>query len=314
LGKILPSISAEYGPKLKALSNEYIAQLKNNEKIYDDLRKNYEIKEEELPTQADDYVERYKALLDEYNAQIASYSKSDEDLEKQHEINKENLKKQLDLSYDQIRIFESVPMQKKLLASELDSSLRSHAAAIKQTNVIDTIQSIIFDVSKGSLYLATGWRWAGANTHKKFSFFPSEANNNQNPSPSIKLVRNLNWPWMILGSEAVCVCTDPGEGKPQFVNVTFPGFLGVLSGMNNHRVALACSQTGNHKQEGMPVTLLFRRVLEEATTKDEALKIISESQPASSMNVTIAGVDGLARVELDPLRQKIGYAHIVEAV
>ncbi len=32
------------------------------------------------------------------------------------------------------------------------------------------------------------------------------------------------------------------------------------------------------------------------------------------MNVTIAGVDGLAKVELDPLRQKIGYAHIVEAV
>lgn len=199
-----------------------------------------------------------------------------------------------------------------LTSLPLNSSSRSHINAIKKVNQNITIQSILFDVNNGSLSLATGWDWAANNNWKKHSISPPIIKEDEQSNTSIKLVRNLDWPWPILGSEAICVCTDPGDNKPQFVNVTFPGYLGVLSGMNNQknrRIALACNQVGGFKQAGLPVTLLLRRILEEATTTNEALKIISENRPASSMNITIVGQDGIAKVELDPSRQQMGYAH-----
>ncbi len=83
---------------------------------------------------------------------------------------------------------------------------------------------------------------------------------------------------------ALVVC-EP-EGQTPFVNIGWLGFVGCISGMNTEHIAL--SEIGDHfsddveSLEGTPMPFLLRRVLEEATTLDEALTIIEEAPRTSS--------------------------------
>jgi len=93
------------------------------------------------------------------------------------------------------------------------------------------------------------------------------------------------------------------EGRKSFVTITWPGFSGVLSGMNSDGLCCAVMEVrlGKVTTDGMPSTLLFRRVLEEASSLDEALAILETAVKVAGNNLIVIDGQGRAAVaELGP--------------
>ncbi|MGB1013495.1 MAG: C45 family autoproteolytic acyltransferase/hydrolase [Nannocystaceae bacterium] len=94
------------------------------------------------------------------------------------------------------------------------------------------------------------------------------------------------------------------DGKYPFVSVGWPGMTGVTTGINARGilVALNTTRTDDAGDEGLPVSLVLRRVLEEADTLDSAIEILEGPDVRTSAAVLIA--DGMARrsaiVEMAP--------------
>jgi predicted choloylglycine hydrolase len=177
-----------------------------------------------------------------------------------------------------------------------------------------TIQSVIFNTTSKQVHLATGQVSAAHTFFRTFSLFGEQE---ARVDKAAILARNLDWPWGFLAPYTILVRTHSDGEKRGFVNVTFPGFIGVLTGMNDQGVALACCQSGQNRQTpGEPVTLLFRRVLEHAATADEAGLLLGSGDTisASSMNLVVVAPDRAFAVELDPARRRQGSAAIHFAV
>ena len=81
-----------------------------------------------------------------------------------------------------------------------------------------------------------------------------------------------------LQEHAVLVVAQP-DGRIPFVNVTFAGFIGSVSGMNDQQVSIGeMGGSGQGKWAGSPMAFLVRRVLEEAKTLDDAIQIFKTSK------------------------------------
>lgn len=81
-----------------------------------------------------------------------------------------------------------------------------------------------------------------------------------------------------LQDHAIVMIAEP-EGKIPFVNVTYAGFIGSVSGMNRQQVSVGeMGGRGLGKWNGTPMAFLVRRVLEEARTLDEAIAIFRDSK------------------------------------
>lgn len=117
------------------------------------------------------------------------------------------------------------------------------------------------------------------------------------------LARNLDFFGNgVLEKTGIAIVFKP-MGRKSFVSITWPGFSGVLSGMNRDGLCCAVMEVrlGKVTTNGMPSTLLFRRVLEEASTVDEALAILEESVKVAGNNLIIIDREGRAAVaELGP--------------
>lgn len=200
-------------------------------------------------------------------------------------------------SMDRERVLNSFPI-----------SSTNHIKALEEVNRVDTIQSIVFNSTTLEIEIASAW---GSSATANFKKFPREkCFPNSNPvqnNHEVKLGRNLDWPWKALGPYTVVILTE-AQNKQRFANITFPGYMGCLSGMNESGVALACCQAGNTSGDGLLVTLLFRKILEEATSAQEAIGVISENSSASSMNLTISDPHEVLAVEINPVVAKKGYS------
>jgi isopenicillin-N N-acyltransferase like protein len=76
---------------------------------------------------------------------------------------------------------------------------------------------------------------------------------------------------------AVIVVAEPEHGIP-FVNVTYAGFLGSVTGMNARHVSIGeMGGGGVGHWEGVPMTWLVREVLETAGTLDEAIAVFRDN-------------------------------------
>ncbi len=74
-----------------------------------------------------------------------------------------------------------------------------------------------------------------------------------------------------LQEHAVLTIAEP-RGKIPFVNVTYAGFVGSVTGMNAERVSIGeMGGRGMGHWDGVPMALLVRMVLEEADTLDQAI-------------------------------------------
>lgn len=205
---------------------------------------------------------------------------------------------------------------KTLMISPVDSSnLETYKKVLRDKNVQDrvakTAQSIIFGGDL-SVHLAVAEKSAANTSWTAYS--SEEVFDIENQENHSVMARNLDWSNPLIYQFTLLVVHDPGEGKNKFVNVSFPGYLGVLTGMNEKGVSVGCCVVGSHtgqavNAKGISNPMIYRKVLEEASTTEEAVSIMKTLEPAFSMNMGIAGPDGVAILELDPLRQKKGSAY-----
>lgn len=80
-----------------------------------------------------------------------------------------------------------------------------------------------------------------------------------------------------LQDHAILVVAEPTGGIP-FVNVTYAGFIGSVTGMNAAHVSIGeMGGGGLGHWEGVPMALLVREVLETAGDLDAALKVFREN-------------------------------------
>jgi isopenicillin-N N-acyltransferase like protein len=114
--------------------------------------------------------------------------------------------------------------------------------------------------------------------------------------------RNLDFPGRGIAHRHSMVMVYRPTGKYAFASVTWPGMAGVLSGMNEHGLALAVMNVYNKKDtaQGVPYVLLFRRVLENCRTFDEAKKLLETTDRTCGNNLMVVDATGKCGVfELD---------------
>ncbi len=103
----------------------------------------------------------------------------------------------------------------------------------------------------------------------------------------------------------VVVRFEPDDGL-DFISVAWPGLIGVVTGINDARIAVAinAAQSADSRQIGTPVSLVLRNVLQHASTLDDAVRIIRESQVfiADSYLVADGKTNQAVVVEKTPLR------------
>lgn len=76
---------------------------------------------------------------------------------------------------------------------------------------------------------------------------------------------------------AVTVFARP-TGRRAWVNVTYAGFIGSVTGMNDRRIAVGeMGGGGEGRWDGMPMPMLVRLALEEAGTLDQALAVFRKT-------------------------------------
>jgi hypothetical protein len=80
-----------------------------------------------------------------------------------------------------------------------------------------------------------------------------------------------------LQEHAVLIIQEPDGGAP-FVNVGYAGFIGSVTGMNLHQVSIGeMGGGGQGRWNGVPMSFLVRKVLQEAKTLEEALAVFQDN-------------------------------------
>jgi isopenicillin-N N-acyltransferase like protein len=129
---------------------------------------------------------------------------------------------------------------------------------------------------------------------------PSRSSSNQ-----MLLGRNLDFPTFgFLDKYSVLVVYRP-QGKHAFVTATFPSMLGVFSGMNDAGLSVAQLEVDAAADDspgvnlaGTPVSMCFRRLLEDCTTVDEAEKLLREQSRMIRCNLAIVDHEHSAVLEI----------------
>lgn len=124
------------------------------------------------------------------------------------------------------------------------------------------------------------------------------------PDHVARFGRILDFPSLdIADKHSVVFVYHPTDGRYGFVSIGWPGIVGVLSGMNQHGLALANMEVsrGRRLPQAMPYTLLYRTVLEKCRTVDEAIELLSKTPIQTANNLMLMDAAGArAVVELSP--------------
>ena len=123
------------------------------------------------------------------------------------------------------------------------------------------------------------------------------------PDGVARLGRNLDFPgFRIADGQSIVVVVRPA-GRHAFAAVTWPGLIGVLSGMNEHGLALANMEVRRQPRppDAMPYPLLYRTVLEECRTVAEAIDLLGREARQTANNLMLVDAAGnRAVVEIRP--------------
>ena len=117
------------------------------------------------------------------------------------------------------------------------------------------------------------------------------------------LARNLDFVDMGFLHDYSCVLVAHPKNKQAYVAVTWPGLVGVLSGMNDQGVALAVMVV--HDEEGcapgVPFGIAFRRALEQSKSAADVSALLSNTQLTVANNLMVVDGNGDALLlELAP--------------
>jgi hypothetical protein len=131
--------------------------------------------------------------------------------------------------------------------------------------------------------------------------------------------RNLDWPPFGPLHEYTLVVVYRPQGKLAFASVTYPGMVGVFSGINEKGLALADLTVNDARDDsakldvtGVPYTLALRRVLEECSTVAEAEKLVRSLKRTTRQNVAVCDPKGGAVFEVTP--KTVAVRHAVEGI
>jgi len=110
--------------------------------------------------------------------------------------------------------------------------------------------------------------------------------------------RNLDFPSMGVAHRMTMLTVYEPDGYHSFVSLTWPGLIGVLTGMNEHGLTVALAEVDGRRPygRGVPYTLMHRRLLEECRTVDEAESRLRSMPRTRSNNLLVADAAGAAAV------------------
>lgn len=128
---------------------------------------------------------------------------------------------------------------------------------------------------------------------------PAEAS----PDGVARFGRNLDFPSFDIAHKYTAVFAYRPAGRYAFVSVGWPGLIGVLSGMNEHGLSIANMEVSRPLRlpEAMPYTLLYRTILEECRTTQEAIDLLNRTPRQSANNLMVMDAAGdRAVIEITP--------------
>ncbi len=102
--------------------------------------------------------------------------------------------------------------------------------------------------------------------------------------------RNLDWNIEAgIQRHAVVFVVRP-TNKQVFVNVGWAGFIGVLSGINEQQLSIGQigAETVDATWRGLPMVFVMRKILEEASGVEEAVRMIAEAPRTIGTNYVVA--------------------------
>jgi len=123
------------------------------------------------------------------------------------------------------------------------------------------------------------------------------------PDGIARLGRNLDFPGFGVADRRSIVVVVRPAGRHAFAAVTWPGLIGVLSGMNEHGLTLANMEVAREPRvaDAMPYPLLYRTVLEECRTVAEAIDLLGREARQTANNLMLVDAAGdRAVVEIRP--------------
>lgn len=119
----------------------------------------------------------------------------------------------------------------------------------------------------------------------------------------VRLARNLDWPGgdLLAGLELVVI--ESGANH-RFASFTWPGLVGVVTGMNDAGLAVAdlmAFPPGDRlAKPGVPVLFAIRHMLEETASTDEALAWLQKAPRTLPQNYALADPSDARTVETGP--------------
>ena len=128
---------------------------------------------------------------------------------------------------------------------------------------------------------------------------PGEAS----PDGVARFGRNLDFPSLDVADKYSTLFVYRPQGRYAFASVAWPGMIGVLSGMNEHGLSIANMEVNRPPRlpQAMPYTLLYRAVLEQCRTTEEAVALLEKTPRQTSNNLMIMDAAGNRAVaEISP--------------
>jgi isopenicillin-N N-acyltransferase-like protein len=119
--------------------------------------------------------------------------------------------------------------------------------------------------------------------------------------------RNLDWAPFGRAQEYSLVTVFRPRGKKAFATIGFPGMHGCMSGMNEDGLCIAFLEvvaggddSPRFTPDGTPLLLLFRRVLEECATLEEAETLFKSTKRTTRANLSVCDKKHGGTFELTP--------------
>jgi predicted choloylglycine hydrolase len=123
------------------------------------------------------------------------------------------------------------------------------------------------------------------------------------PDGVARFGRNLDFPALnIADKHSVLMIVKPKD-RYAFASVSWPGLIGVLSGMNEHGLTVANMEVTRRQgiPHAMPYILLYRSVLEQCRTVEEAVEFLKRTPRQTANNLMIMDAAGdCAVAEITP--------------
>ena len=109
-----------------------------------------------------------------------------------------------------------------------------------------------------------------------------------------RMGRNLDFPSFDIADKASVLIIFHPTGKFAFAAVSWPGMLGVLSGMNDQGLCLANMEVKRNARfpSALPYTLLYRSLLEQCRTVDDAIAFLNKTPRQSANNLMLIDAAG----------------------